>query len=309
MNRVSTNGNYSAVLANIMAAQSRQIEAGNEVATQKKGQDLKDYARNAEMLTAMRSIETRLGGYIDQNTQIADKLTTQDLAINQVADAADGTRQAIANALASGRADTLMQDVQGFFHNGVDWLNTRYGGKYVFAGGQIDTPPVSATAMSDLTQPATVIADFFHNDSFVTQAKIDDSTTVNTGMLADGMGTAMMTSFKDIQAFQEGGSGPFGGTLTTAQRTFLEGQLATWDTVHKGLIDQAARTGTVQARVDQVKRDVDNRQSSLQGMIGGITDADLAQAAAKLQQAQTAVQASAQVFLSLQNASLLNFLK
>ena len=56
MNRVSTGGNYSAVLANLMAAQQRQMEAGNMVGTQKKGSNLKDISRNAEMLTAMRSV-------------------------------------------------------------------------------------------------------------------------------------------------------------------------------------------------------------------------------------------------------------
>ena len=59
--RVSTVGNYSAVLANLMAAQARQIEAGDQVATQKMGSDLKDYAKKAEMLTAMRAVQGTSG--------------------------------------------------------------------------------------------------------------------------------------------------------------------------------------------------------------------------------------------------------
>ena len=184
MNRVSSNGNYSAVLANIQAAQQRQMEAGARVATQKQGTDLKGYARNAEMLTAMKSIDARIGGYLEQSKLITDKLTTQDFALSQLTSSAEGTRETIAQALASGRADTLMQDLQGFFRNAVDGLNARYGGKYVFAGGQIDTLPVSATALADLTDPAYVISDFFHNDEFLTQAKVDDSTTVTTGLMA-----------------------------------------------------------------------------------------------------------------------------
>src|SRR5437773_8410330 len=101
VSRVSTTGNYSAILANLMTAQQRQTEAGERVSTQKNGTDLKDYAKNAEMLTAMRSVGTRLQGYQDQNLVVADKLATQDTAINQVATAASATRQAIADALAS----------------------------------------------------------------------------------------------------------------------------------------------------------------------------------------------------------------
>src|SRR5687768_10325582 len=149
--RVSTVGNYTAVLANLMAAQRRQIEAGDQVASQKKGRDLKDYAKNAEMLTAMRAVQTRLQVYHEQNGLIADKLATQDASLNQVRDAAAGVRQALADALASGRADTLMEDLQGQFRNAVEGMNARYGGKYLFAGGQIDTRPVSATSLGDLT--------------------------------------------------------------------------------------------------------------------------------------------------------------
>lgn len=310
MNRVSTTGNYNQVLSNIMAAQQRQMEAGNQVATQKKGSDLKDFSRNADMLTAMRSIDVRLGGYLEQNKLISDKMTTQDFGLNQVAESADGVRQAIAEALASGRADTLMQDIQGYFRNSVEGMNARYGGKYLFAGGKIDTQPVTATTLSDLTNPGTpLISDFFQNDDFITQAKIDDSTTVNTGLLADNLGTDLLQAFKDIQVFEEGGSGPFTGELTTAQQTFLEGILATWDTVHKDIINETARNGMVQKRVESVKKDLVSRQDSLQGMIGEIADADMTQAATALQQAQLSVQAAAQVFLTLQNSSLLNVLQ
>lgn len=309
MTRVSTNGNYSAVLANIQAAQQRQMEAGARVATQKQGTDLKGYARNAEMLTAMKSIDARIGGYLEQSKLITDKLTTQDFALSQITSAAQGTRETIAQALASGRADTLMQDLQGFFRNSVDGLNARYGGKYVFAGGQIDTLPVSATSLSDLTDPAKVISDFFHNDDFVTQAKVDDSTTVNTGLLADNLGTDLLAAFKDVQAFEEGPDGPFQGNLTDNQRIYLEGVLASWDSVSKEMINNTARNGMVQRRVDSVKIDLVTRQNSLAGMMGDITDADPAEAATALQQAGVAVQAAAQVFLSLQNSSLLNVLK
>ena len=54
--RVTTPGNYSAVLTNLLAAQQRQQDAGNKVATQRNGDNLKDYARKSELLTAMRDL-------------------------------------------------------------------------------------------------------------------------------------------------------------------------------------------------------------------------------------------------------------
>src|SRR3569623_1713699 len=98
--RVSTIGNYNTVLANLMTAQQAQ-----------------------------------LGGYQDQNSLVADRLTTQDTALNQVADATQQARQAIADALASGDASTLMEELQGAMNTATGAMNTRYNGAYLFAGG------------------------------------------------------------------------------------------------------------------------------------------------------------------------------
>jgi flagellar hook-associated protein 3 FlgL len=168
---------------------------------------------------------------------------------------------------------------------------------------------MTATSLSDLTAPATTIASFFKNDDFKAQSKLDDSTTVTTGVLASDVGTGMMTAFKAFQAFQEGPDGPFTGAMTDAQRTFLEGQLAGWDKSHQDVINITGRNGLVQKQVDSVKGDLGARQTSLQTMIGGITDVDMATAVSNLQAAGIAVQAAAQVFSVLQQSSLLNLMK
>lgn len=309
MTRVSTSGSYGSVLTNLMSAQQRQAEAGDQLSSGKVGTDLKAYSRNAQMLTAMQTLDTRLTGFTEQNAFTANRLDLQDLALNKAADAADQTRLAISNALASDRADALMTELKGHFSNAVGALNARHAGKYLFAGGQVDTPPVSATQLSDLTAPGSVISDFFHNDDYIDKARADETTTLQVGQLADDLGTSMFTAFKDLQAFEEGGSGPFTGKLTAAQRTFLESQVAVWDSVHSDLVTAAARNGAVQNQLESVKTSMTARQNTIQGMIGDVSNADLAKAASALTQAQQAVQASSQVFLALKNVSLLNVLR
>lgn len=306
--RVSTTGNYASILSNLMSAQLRQFDANERVSSQKNGNDLKDYAKKAETLAAMRVVDRRTKAYQDQNGLIADKLTNQDQALNQVTDAAAQIRQTIADALATDRADTLMTDLNGLFKNAVQGMNTSYDGKYLFAGGQINTQPVTATSLADLTA-GPPIASFFHNDDFKAQAKVDDSTTVSTGFLADDLGTNMMNALKTIETFHEGAGGPFSGQLTDAQRTFLQNQLAGWDTIRSDLTLTTAQNGLNQKRVDDVGKALVARKDTLTMMMGDITDADMAKAAGDLQAAGLAVQASAQVFMSLQNTSLLNVLK
>lgn len=306
--RVTTPGNYSAVLANLLAAQQRQMEAGDKVATQKNGKDLKDYAKNSELLTAMRSVQTRISTFQDQNQLTADKLSTQDTAISRVADTAQQVRQIMSEAIASGRVDTLVEDIQAQMGDAVEAMNARYGGKYLFAGGQVDTRPVTATQLTDLTS-GPPISSFFQNDNFKTQAKLDESTNITTGVLASDIGTNMLTAFQTFEQFNQGGSGPFTGQMTAAQKTFLEGQLANWDTIRSDVTNIAAHNGSNQKRVDTVGADLTSRQNSLAGMVGDITDADMGEAAAALQQAQLSVQSAAYVFQTLQSSSLINLLK
>lgn len=66
---------------------------------------------------------------------------------------------------------------------------------------------------------------------------------------------------------------------------------------------------TLQSRVDQTRAAHEDRQVMLETLVGGLSEVDLAEAATRLAQAQTAVQASAQVFASLRETSLLDLLR
>jgi flagellar hook-associated protein 3 FlgL len=307
VDRVSTAGNYSAILANLMAAENRQVDAENRVSTTKNGNSLKDFASQAETLTAMKSVDARITNYQSQNSQIAAKLSTQDQALNSVADSATAVRQAIADALASGNGNVLMQQVQNQFQNALGGLNAQYDGKYVFAGGQINTLPVTATQLSDLTA-GPPIASFFQNDNFKAQAKIDDATTVTTGQLASDIGSPMMAAFQALKAYDQGPSGPLTGQLTAAQTAFLSSQLTSWAGIATAITTQTAQNGLVQKQVDDVAKTLEGQQVTLTTMIGHITDADMAKAATDLSNAQLSVQASAKVLQALQSSSLLSLL-
>jgi flagellar hook-associated protein 3 FlgL len=313
VDRVSTAGQYSAILANLMAAENAQTNAENRVSSQKNGNDLKAYAQQAETLTAMKSVDARITNYQAQNTQTAAKLTQQDQALTSVAGSATSVRQAIADALASNNADTFMQEVQDQFQTAVSSLNAQYDGKYLFAGGQINTQPVTAQQMTDLTAgsppgPLPTIATFFKNDSYTVQAKLDDSTTVPTGQLASNLGTPMMTAFQAIQAYNDGPNGPLNGPLNATQAAFLTTAMQSWTTIGTDLTSATAQNGLVQQQVDTVAKNLVTQQNTLTSMIGNITDADMAKAATDLSNAQLSVQASAKVLQALQSDSLLQIL-
>lgn len=307
MNRVATGNNYSSVLGDLMRAQVRQAEANAQVSSGKTASDLKGFAKQAETLLATRSIQTKVDGFLTQGKILTSRLESQDLALNQTADAARGARQAIAEALATGRGEALMSELSSWFSSAADSLNAKFGGRYLFAGGQVDSPPVTADSMADLTTQPTVAA-FFNNDNLVPTNQLDESTTIQSGFLADQLGGDLFDAFRQVQDYVDV-NGTFTGQLSAAQTTFLQGMLDDFDAAGVGLTDAAARNGLTQNRVDKTMATQTDRQSMLEGMVGGITDVDMAQAISRLQQAQTTVQASAQVFSTLSQSSLLELLR
>jgi flagellar hook-associated protein 3 FlgL len=189
----------------------------------------------------------------------------------------------------------------------VQGLNSKFNGRYVFAGAKSDTMPTTATSMASLTA-GPPIATLFQNDQYITSNRIDDTTSVDTGQLADKLGTGVYGAFQQVQAYVDA-NGPFTGKLTQAQSDFLKGLLPTFDSVKTGLVTAQAQNGLNQKRFDTAKTDLSDQADTLTTMVGGITDVDMAEAVTRLESAKLAVQASAQVFASLQNSSLLNVLK
>jgi len=307
MTRVSTVQNYNVMTSNLMKAQVRQNDVGAQVSSQKVATDLKGYAKNAEMLTAMRGTQTRINGLIDQNKQVTNRLDMQDSGLSRVADATKSGREAIANALAAGNASTLMQQLQASFGDVVQGLNTKSNGLYVFSGAKTDTPTTSATSMTDLTTaPST--ASLFNNDQYIATNRVDENTNAKTGVLGDAVGTNVYDAFKQVQAYIDA-NGSFSNPLTDTETSFLKGTLSSFDTAYSGVIDAQGKNGVTQKRFEGAQTDLSNQADTLTTMVGGITDVDMADAATRLQAAQLAVQASAQVFTSLQQSSLLNILK
>ncbi|MGH6956042.1 MAG: flagellin, partial [Caulobacteraceae bacterium] len=295
------------VLTNLMTAQIAESNAGNQLSTTETSSDLAGYGAGAEALTAMQAVGVQVNGYLSNAQTVSAQLSTQDTALNEVANSATTATQAITQAIASGNGTTLMQALQNAFSTAVGGLNTTFNGEYLLSGGLSTTQPVTAANLSDLTA-APSIASLFQNGQLQTTTQVDQNTTVNTGMLASTVGTPLFQALKTIEAYDQGPNGPFGATLTTVQLTFLSSQITTFSSVQTGLNNIVGENGLSENEVTNAQNDLSQRQTLLQNLIGNVTNADLAQATTNLQQAQLSIQAAARVFQTLNDSSLLNSL-
>ena len=308
MNRVATFGNYQSALLDLMKAQTRAADAQERVSTQKNATDLTGFGRQSETLTALKGAQSRIQGFIDTSKAVSARLTTQDLAMTQIGDGIAGLREAVGNVLATDSAGSLMLELEGHFQAIRGGLTMRHHGGYLFSGASTATSPVTVTNLDEL-EAAPDVASVFVNDTLKTASRVAEGTTLETGFLADELGSEVFEILRDIQIFHSGVNGPLTGKVTEAQKTFLTAQLARLEQAATGVIDKTAKTGSIANQVENVTKGHEAQLASLDELVASRTDADMAVAITDLQLSQVAIQASAQVISQLRQVSLLNYLR
>ncbi len=308
MTRVATFGNYQSALLDLMNAQTRATDAQQRVSTQKVATDLTGFGRQSETLTALKGSQSRIQGFIDTSAAVSARLTTQDLALSQVKDAVTGVRDSLGSALSTDSGALLMQELESHFQSARGGLNMRHHGGYLFAGASTSTTPVAAATLADLAA-APDVASLFSNDTLKTASRVAEGTTLETGFLADDVGTEILGILRDIQTYHATpGSGPLTGKLTGTQKDFLTTQMSRLEQAGTSVVDKMARTGSLAKQVESITDGHEAQKIALDGLLASRTDADMAEAITDLQLSQVAIQASAQVISQLRQVSLLNYL-
>ena len=315
MTRVSTYGNYQSALMDLMSAQNRHAEAQKVFSTEKNATDLVGFGRNSETVSALMSSQARIQSFIDTTKTVSDRLETQDMGLGRVADAATAARQAIADAIAAGRMEALMPALESLFMEAQDGLNMKHQGKYLFAGGAVDRSPVDlpeipgqpGAGMMERLAAMPGAGDAFRNDQLKQSSWLDENVSMDTGFLADAIGSDLFGVFRDIQLMHE--TTPLQGPMTDAQKAFLTAQMGRFETAAKDVVSLQARNGGMQNRAEHLLDSQESRKISVDTILAGKTDANMAEAVVKLEMAQLALQASAQVVSQLRQVSLLDYLR
>jgi len=302
--RISTQAASQSALMDLMRAQRELYESGQQVSTGLKAPDLKGYGNQAETILFARGALARSDNFVDASKRLASRLEVQDLALNEMSDAVQELRL----ALTTNDGTFLMADIEAAFGRFSSALNTQFNGSYIFGGTRTDAEPFTARSIADV-QGAANIADLFQNSETAQTGRVEENTTVTTGFLASDLATEAMEIFERIADFNAGPNGPFDGTITADQQAYLSGELANVINVFEDISVALGTNGSMQSRLETAQLANAQRSDYLTEMIAGLEEADMAEAATRLAQAQSAVQVSAFIFSDLSQVSLLPFLR
>ena len=302
--RISTQAASQSALMDLMRAQREAFDAREQLATGRKAPDLKGYGNSAEAIISARSAQVRVDNYVSANTRLGNRLEVQDLAYRELSDSVSELRE----TLTTSDGTFLMNKVQESFDRAVIALNTRFNGSHVFAGVRTDAQPMTVSTIGQLQALADPM-DAFNNASRRQSTQIDDNLAVDVNATASEVAGDLMGVFRRLADFNDGPDGPFNGPMTAAQQAFIQAEIANVIAAFERVNEAMGENGARQARVEASIRGHEARADYLTRMLADLEDADMAQAATRLTQAQTAVEVSAATFSILNQASLLPFLR
>lgn len=307
MTRVSSFGLNQILIADLQRNQERVATGQRQINSGKKTDEYRGLSRQIETLLGAKSLQTRNFNHLDMIAEISGKLDFNDLHLNSMYDQMESLRSTILSTIANEDSAGLVEELTQSLLSVLGSLNTKVGGTYLFGGNRSDVPPVTISTLNDLiTAPSA--ASVFQNGLNKPMARVDESITLEFGLLADEIAEPILDVLRDIAAFNNGVNGPLTGKLTSVQRTFLEGILPKMEAATAKVTEMTTINGVRMNRLDTIRDRVEINVSFLGNFISDIEDTDMTEAILNLNADQAALQASYSALSTLFEISLLDFI-
>ncbi len=307
IDRIGSYANSQLMFAYIMKAENALDISNRQVATGKVADNYAGYRDKTAIMEAARSASARADANAGAASQALARLDVQDAQLSQLSELANEIRTTITKASADRDGTSLMSQLEAYFDQIAGVMNSKDANGYIYAGDNNQTAPVVVDSLADLAALPTV-ADAFVNGVLKTEVKIGDAQNVEVGLLASDLATDLFGLLRQVAQFDAGVNGPFAGTTTPAQQTFIESLIPTAMTAQRNVNAQAAANGIHYQTVKQAMEQLEASSVVYKGFVANIEDVDMAEALARLNQNQVALQAAFQVTSTLNRLSLLNYL-
>jgi flagellar hook-associated protein 3 FlgL len=297
--RVTDSASGSRLTSQLATARQRISDAQEQLASGKRINRPSDDPVGADIVIRLRTTQAELAKFANNATSSRESLQVADDALNQYQEVLDRARALLTRAatdpVVNEAREAIAVELDGITTRLQQLLNTKNGDYYVFGGARIDAPPfdsngvLNATAATEVTiqvEPeGTLVATGVTAESFVSDT---------TGTILDALKTA---------AAAIRGTGD-----AAADRTAIRG---TMDRLNEfSQLSNIARTsiGERMNHLDEITARLTQYNLSVEEVAQRIENVDLAEAAVKLTQTNTALDALLQASARFGRRSLLDFL-
>jgi flagellar hook-associated protein 3 FlgL len=286
-------------LSDELTSLQRQSSSGFKAA------DLKGYGSDLSRVVQTRSLLTAVEGRKAAIAQWTSRAEVQDAVLSSVESAVTTLRTDITSAISRNDASTLYVLLESAYDQTVDALNETYDGHALFGGERRDSPTVTATSLSALTQ--TNEAQLFNESVFDARAQFGAGDGVRLADRASTFSKEVLSVMRELANALK--SAPQTQPLSQDLREDLLSLSSRLADGHKQVLAAQARNGETMNRLKTETDRISARSDLLTKNLGAYAEKDLAEVAMRLSSAQTQYQAIAKVFGQVRDLSLVNFLK
>ncbi|MGA2403248.1 MAG: flagellar hook-associated protein FlgL [Syntrophobacteraceae bacterium] len=226
-------------------------------------------------------------------------------ALSQLSDLVSQAKQiAITGSSANSTSEnaSLASEVNGILQQVVTLANSQYGDQYIFAGTSTTTAPFSIDGSTGKVN--------YSGDS--------NSITVKTGSgnASNGGSTVVNLTGDQVFNYSSGGSTlnvlheiwGLKQAIQTGDSATISSKLTTLDDAFNHINNEATTVGSMLSGLTTRQSAISAFQTNEQSTLSNLQDADMASAAIKLQQVQTAFQSALHVTSMLGNLNLASYL-
>jgi len=329
MTRISENQKGRTLIDSI--AKNRELfnKFSNEISSGYRVVNPGDSKQSATISLFRQTLE-RVEGYGSRLANVQSSLAFQDDIMLQVNDlmirAKEIATQAANESNGSETRAQMSAEVFQMRDHLIQLANSRYQGRYIYGGADDDDPPYDTTTA--FTFPASgdaatrYVFDAELGTSTTRTVKVTDDLSITTNTVGstlfdnalyglERLGRSLAGFATNPAVGAPDGSGDaytFPGQLTQ-QTTDIQATLALFDTARESdIMQERVDIGGRMRRLDTASAILELNKASTTDALASLQDADIAESATNLTQAQTALEASMTVSLRILNISILDYL-
>ncbi|HRK96946.1 MAG: flagellin [Alphaproteobacteria bacterium] len=301
VNRVATYPYTTSMIADNMRLQVKYADINTQISSGLKSQNYKGISRDTQYLLSVESAVDRLDAYNTNGNIVLATVNTIYEALGQVENMANSVLAAITAALGGGQVPTAVTtaQAQNALNETASVLNLQIASRYVFAGSDIDTPPVDLTdpAWVPQTSPSVVNSNYYQGNSSVLSVQLSESYSVSYGVKADS------SAFEELlRAYNLVVNNP-GSTAELSEASGLIQQaIDNLATIRSNL---SINSRSIEDQINQNEQD----KVYLKELVSTIKEVDLPSASVQLTEVQTQMEASYTASVRILNLNLHDYLR
>ncbi len=205
--------------------------------------------------------------------------------------------------------DAYANDIEQLLKQGLQFANAQHRGDYLFSGTRSDVPPYVAV----LDANGRVVSVSYQGNNELAAAEIAEGVTVSTMAMGENSSGA---GPRGLIADSRTGADFFNHLISLRDNlragntaAIVNTNLAELKQDEDNFLYHFGNVGAVQARLEAAESISRTRSQSVEVLVSGEVDADLAQTLVRLSQTQNAYQAALQSGGTILNQSLLDYIR